>query len=180
MDRTAANVTLTELGSSNEHRAYIAFSELSHVPASTCFRFFCPRVLSCVLRGGKIRTLLTCIYKDKRHLPRLINTAENVFAKCTLLLNLFEQNNENGSRLSTRSTIVGKPNMMSYEHIVQAQQKRDAKGARQDRGAGRGSKRTTSTPIRAASKRLRKNELEVAALEIEALGSGNYCTILQC
>ena len=55
------------------------------------------------------------------------------FAERALLLNenrlLFEQNNESNCRQSTRSTVVGKAKVMSYEDIVEAQAKRDAKEA---------------------------------------------------
>ena len=40
-----------------------------------------------------------------------------------------EQNNESNFRQSTRSTVVGKVKLMSYEDIVEAQAKRDAKEA---------------------------------------------------
>jgi hypothetical protein len=39
------------------------------------------------------------------------------------------QNNERNCRQSTRSTVVGKAKVMSYEDIVEAQAKRDAKEA---------------------------------------------------
>jgi hypothetical protein len=39
------------------------------------------------------------------------------------------QNNESNCRQSTRSTVVGKAKVMSYEDIVEAQAKRDAKEA---------------------------------------------------
>lgn len=72
---------------------------------------------------------------------KLANAAEKKFAECTLLLDenrlLFEQNNESRSRLSTRSTVIGKAEVMSYDDIVETQRKRDAK----DAGIGGGTRR---------------------------------------
>jgi hypothetical protein len=48
---------------------------------------------------------------------------------------LFEQNNESIYRQSTRSAVVGKAKVMSYNNIIEAQAKRDAKeGLRSYRG----------------------------------------------
>jgi hypothetical protein len=73
---------------------------------------------------------------SKFRLRKLISTAEKAFAEQAFLFDenrlLFEQNNKSRSRLSTRSTVISKPKVMSYEDIVEAQNKRDAKKA----GAG--------------------------------------------
>ena len=47
------------------------------------------------------------------------------------------QNNESNCRQSTRSTVVGKAKVMSYEDIVEAQAKRDAKEAAVVKGKGK-------------------------------------------
>ena len=45
----------------------------------------------------------------------------------------FEQNNESNCHQSTQSTVVEKVKVMSYEDIVEAQAKRDAKDYRGQR-----------------------------------------------
>lgn len=42
---------------------------------------------------------------------------------------LFEQNNEKNTRTSIKATVVGTVKVLSYEDIVEAQQKRDVKDA---------------------------------------------------
>ena len=74
--------------------------------------------------------------------------------------------------------MIGTAKVMSYEDLVQAQKKRDAKDAGRG-GEARGSikrKRAASKP--AASKRSRKSELEDARQEIEAMGLSDYCSVL--
>jgi hypothetical protein len=61
---------------------------------------------------------------------------------------------------------------------VEAQGKRDAKEAVLVKGK-RGLKRKSSTPVVAEAKRTRKSEVEVAECEFEALGLGNYCSVLK-
>jgi hypothetical protein len=60
---------------------------------------------------------------------------------------------------------------MSYEDIVEAQAKRDAKEAAVVKGKP-GRKRKCFAPVAAQAKRARKSE-------IEALGLGNHCSVLQ-
>ena len=67
---------------------------------------------------------------------------------------------------------------MSYEDIVEAQAKRDAKEAVLVKGK-RGRKRKASAPEVVQAKRTRKSELEVAEEEIEALEFRNHCSVLQ-
>jgi hypothetical protein len=66
---------------------------------------------------------------------------------------------------------------MSYDDIIDAQAKRDAKEARVQEGK-RGAKRRGPHPKQVPVKRTRKSEVEVAEGEIEAMGLGNYCTVL--
>jgi hypothetical protein len=118
---------------------------------------------------------------SKERLRRLANAAQKSFAECALLLDknrlLFEQNNESDCRQSTRSTVVGKAKVMSYEDIVEVQAKRNAKEAAVVKEK-RGLKRKSSAPVVAQAKRTRKSEVEVAEDEIEAMGLGNYCSVL--
>jgi len=76
---------------------------------------------------------LTSDDASKIRLQKLGTAAKRAFAECALLLDenrlLFEQNNEARSRISAKSTVVGKAKVMSYEDIVEAQKKRDAKDA---------------------------------------------------
>ena len=103
---------------------------------------------------------------SKRRLQKLVNAAQN-----SLLLDenrlLFEQNNESNCRRSTRSIILGKAKVMSYEDIVEAQAKLDAKNASVAKGKP-GRKRKSSAAAAVQVKRTRKSELEVVEQEIEA------------
>jgi hypothetical protein len=64
-------------------------------------------------------------------LQKLNYAAERAMAERALLLDenrlLFEQNNEKTTRQLTGSTVVGHAKVMSYEDILEAQRKRDAK-----------------------------------------------------
>jgi hypothetical protein len=119
---------------------------------------------------------------SRHYVQKLANAAERAFADRALLLdenlNLFKRNNERECRQLTRSTVVGKAKVMSYEDIVEAQAKRDAKEAAVVKGK-RGRKRKASAPEVVQAKRVRKSELEVAEEEIEALEFGNQCSVLQ-
>ncbi|KAF1814206.1 hypothetical protein P152DRAFT_471987 [Eremomyces bilateralis CBS 781.70] len=68
---------------------------------------------------------------SKHRLQKLASAAQKAFAEHALLLGknrlLFEQNNESNSRQSARSTVAGKAKVISYEDIVKAQAKHDAK-----------------------------------------------------
>jgi hypothetical protein len=50
---------------------------------------------------------------------------------------LFEQNNEKNTRTSIKATVVGTAKVLSYEDIVEAQQKRDVKDAEAVAARGR-------------------------------------------
>lgn len=119
---------------------------------------------------------------SKHRLQKLSDAARKSFAECALLLDenrlLFEQNNESNCRKSAMSTMVGKAKVMSYDDIVAAQAKRDAKESTVRKGK-HGPKRKGSAPILAEAKRARKSEVEVAEDEIESMGLGNYCSVLR-
>jgi hypothetical protein len=107
---------------------------------------------------------------------KLSNAAEKAFAERSLLLDdnrlLFAQNNKKVSRKSVRSTIVGTAKVMSYEDIVDAKTKRDAKAA------GRIPKRKKSAPLTRQEIGPRSQEVEKAEEEIRTLGLANYCSVL--
>ena len=116
---------------------------------------------------------------SKHRLHKLVNAARKAFAERALLLDenrlLFEQNNESNCRQSTRLTVVNKAKVMSYDDIVEAQAKRDAKEAMVK--GKRGPKRKSSAPLQAEAKRTWKSKVKVAEDEIKALGLGNYCSV---
>jgi hypothetical protein len=74
--------------------------------------------------------------------------------------------------------VVGKAKVMSYEDILEAQARRDMKEATVVKGK-RGRKRKSSASVVANTKKPRKSEVEVAKDEIEALGLGDYCSVLK-
>jgi hypothetical protein len=69
----------------------------------------------------------------KLSIQKIADAAENAFAERAILLDenllLFEQNNEKTTRTSMKATVVGTAKVLSYEDIVEAQQKRDMKDA---------------------------------------------------
>jgi len=67
---------------------------------------------------------------------------------------------------------------MSYEDIVQAQAKRDAKEATAVKRK-RGVKRKGTVTVPKEVKRVRKSELEAAEEEIKAMGLEVHCSVLQ-
>lgn len=116
----------------------------------------------------------------KYHFQKLTNSTENVFADRTTLLNknrlLFEQNNEKTTRQSVKSTMPGNARIMTYDDIVEAEQKRAAKvgvaGAKRGRGRPKSSKTNEGKGSCA-------DELEIGNREIQALGLEEYCSVLQ-
>jgi hypothetical protein len=87
------------------------------------------------------------------------------------------QNNEKTTRTSIKATIVGTAKVLSYEDIVEAQQKRDTKEAEAVIVRGRRtSKRNKATPSQGIGKRSRSHEREEAIDEIRA--SGRYEEVL--
>ncbi len=91
---------------------------------------------------------------------KVMNAAEKAFADRAILLDenalLFEQNNEKIARKSTKVTVVGTAKVLSYEDIVEAQRKREAKEAKVEASRGqRHSKRSYSIPAQVLGKRTR-------------------------
>jgi hypothetical protein len=118
---------------------------------------------------------------NRHRLRKLANAARKCFAERALLLDenrlLFEQNNESNCRKSVRPTKVGEAKVISYDDIVEAQAKRDAKEGAVREGK-RGAKRKGCAPKKAPAKRARKSEVEVAVDEIETIGLREYCSVL--
>ena len=120
---------------------------------------------------------------SKLRLQKFANAAQMSFAECALLEAenqlLFQQNDERKRRKSSKSTIVGKAKVMSYEDIEDARAKRAAK---EEATAGKGKrrrKRKSSAPEAGKAKKARRSEVEVAEDEIAALGMENHCSALQ-
>ena len=80
---------------------------------------------------------------------------------------LFKQNDEAKRRRSTKSTVVGKAKVMSYEDIEAARGKHAAKEAAATASQKRGRKRKSPAP---AGAKARKSEAEVAENEIATAG----------
>lgn len=136
--------------------------------------------------------------RSKKRLQKLANAAQVSFAECALLLNenqlLFQQNNESKRRKSTKSTVVGKAKVMSYNDIVEAQAKRAAKEVAREAAKetiketikeaaaikGKCSrKRKGPGPAGATAKKARRSEAEAAKDEIAVAGIGSYCSVFQ-
>jgi hypothetical protein len=70
---------------------------------------------------------------SKRRLQKLANAAQVSFTECALLRDenqlLFKQNDEAKRRRSSKSTVVGKAKVMSYEDIEEARERGAAKEA---------------------------------------------------
>ena len=120
----------------------------------------------------------------KLSIQKIADAAENAFAERAILLDenmlLFEQNNEKTTRTSIKATVVGTAKVLSYEDIVEAQQKRDMKDAETVIVRGRRiSKRNGSVPSKIIGKRTRSHEREEAMDEIRASGMEEYCSVLK-
>jgi hypothetical protein len=109
------------------------------------------------------------------HFQKLANATEKAFADRSILLDenrlLFEQNNEKTTRQSVKSTMPGNARIMTYDDIVEAEQKRAAKVSAA--GAKRGGRRPKSSR-HGEGNRSRADELEIGKGEIKALGLEEY------
>lgn len=68
---------------------------------------------------------------------------------------------------------------MSYEDIVEAQRKRDAREVDRELKAASKTKHKAQTLTMAARKKPRSSELEDAKRNVKAPGLGQYCSVLQ-
>jgi hypothetical protein len=118
---------------------------------------------------------------SKHRFQKLANAAEKAFADRAILLDenklLFEQNNEKTTRSSTKSTVTGAAKIMAYDHIVEAQRKRDVKESTAA-GVKKASQKRQDPPT-GECKRPRLDELEYGRREIKALGLEDYCSVLR-
>ena len=91
----------------------------------------------------------TSIQRLQRYIQKVANAAQISFAERALLHNqnqfLTRMNNEAKVRRSTKSVILGKAKVMSYEDIEEARAKRAAKEVVKGKGK-RGRKRKSAAP----------------------------------
>jgi hypothetical protein len=93
----------------------------------------------------------TSKWRLQRHVQKLANAATTSFAERALqkeqIRFLYKVNNEAKVRRSTKSVVLGKAKVMSYEDLEEARAKRAAKDAAKGKGKGRrGRKRKNQAP----------------------------------
>ena len=121
--------------------------------------------------------------RNQQRLQKFANTAKRAMSARDLLFqensDLFKQNNESNVRALTKSTVVGKGIVISFEEIREAQKKRDEKDASKERRRGRKRKNSTFAPVPAHSRRpkSRAKEVEEANCEIDASEMRSYCSV---
>lgn len=112
---------------------------------------------------------------------KLANAAERAMSARDLLFqeksDLFKQNNESKMRASTKSTVVGKARVMSFEDITEARRKREERDATEAERRGRKRKKSGSTPAHSRGTKSRADEVDEANGEIEASGMRAYCSV---
>lgn len=129
---------------------------------------------------SKLESNLDAMDEQSRlYLRKIANAAEKVYADWALLFDenrlLFEQNNENSMRESTRATIVGRTKVMSYEDIIEAQRKRCEKGPDKTICS------QSIEPFRAPVARMVSEADEEASQEVQEIadmGLDQYCHVL--
>jgi hypothetical protein len=80
-------------------------------------------------------------------------------------------------RALTKSTVVGKARIMSFEDIIETQKKREEKDAAATGRRGRKQKKSVSTPAHSRGQRSRAEEIEEANSEIDTLGIRKYYSV---
>lgn len=124
--------------------------------------------------------------KSRNRFQKLLNAAQASIAECALLEDenqlLSKQNDEAKRRRTTKSTILGKAKVMSYEDLEMAKAKRAAKESAKDEDTAkrkRGRKRKSAVAEKVTAKKARRSEVEIAEDEIAAGGMEDYCSIIQ-
>ena len=128
-----------------------------------------------------LRCMIEC---ETRHLDRghqhimekALNAGERAMAECGLLSEekqaLRQQNSEKKTRASARSTVVGTAKVMSYEDIVEARRRQEARAS-----SGGRRKEVSDTGRIEAVALARKSEMQKAAQDIQESGLRNYCHV---
>lgn len=110
----------------------------------------------------------------QRHVEKLVSAAKISVTQCALLQDqngfLLKKNNEAKVRRSTRSIVLGKAKVMSYEDLEEARARREVKDKATTSKGKRGRKRKTPAPEEEAEvsssvpqdKVARKSEVEPA------------------
>jgi hypothetical protein len=124
--------------------------------------------------------------KCRKRFQKLLNTVQASIAECALLQDenqlLSKQNDEVKRRRTTKSIILGKAKVMSYEDIEMAKAKRAAKESAKDDNTAeskRGRKRKSTVSETVKVKEARRSEVEIAEDEIAAGGMEDYCSVFQ-
>jgi len=120
----------------------------------------------------------------KLSIQKIIDTAENAFAKQAILLDknllLFKQNNEKTTHTSIKAIVMGTTKVLSYEDIVEVQQKRNKKDIETVVVRGQQiSKYNRSILSKIIGKRTRSHERKEAMDKIRASGIEKYCSMLK-
>ena len=112
---------------------------------------------------------------------KFANGAERAVSARDLLFHensdLFKQNNESNVRASTKSTVVGKGIVMSFEEIREARKKREEKDISEERRQGRKRKKSAPASAHCRGQHSRAKEAEEANRESNALGMSQYCSV---
>lgn len=125
----------------------------------------------------------------KRRFAKFHSAVQKSRADCALLRaenkNLFEQNNEKKIRVSTRSTVIGRAKIMTYDDILAARNKRAAEEsgiADQARQPGKRQKPGPKPPKPLdcfSDAATQAKELGKGADEVDSAGLESYCSILR-
>jgi hypothetical protein len=125
----------------------------------------------------------------KRRFAKFHNAVQKSRADCALLRvenkNLFEQNNEKKIRVSTRSTVVGRAKIMTYDDILAARNKRAAEESGIAGRARKSAKRQKTgvkppkPPESLSDAPSQAKELEKDMDGIESMGLESCCSILR-
>ena len=112
----------------------------------------------------------------KHRLQKILNATERAFAERSLLLqqnhDLFEQNNEKKNRQRTKSTVVGKAKIMTFEDIAVAKRKREEKEAARE--AKKRKKQAEPSQISHTPPNAEENRRQEPLRGIE-----DYCSVIQ-
>lgn len=116
------------------------------------------------LRRAIEQNVHTLDVHSQERFQKFANGAERAVSARDLLFHensdLFKQNNESNVRASTKSTVVGKGIVMSFDDIVEAQRKREAKDAPEERRRGRKRKTSASTTAQCRTPKSQAKEVE--------------------
>lgn len=111
-----------------------------------------------------------------RHAAQRAIAGRDLFVENDMLL---KQNNERTVRKSVKSTVAGTAKVMSWRDLVEAHDKREAKEADRHSRSRRTSKPPKLTQPANSREKSRSVEADIGSREIEAMGLGDHCSVLQ-